>query len=124
MTRRFTAVCLTGALLWANVVLAADGRVPGWYQWRGPEQTGVSRETGLPETWDPDTRENVIWDAPVGGMSSPVVWNGKLYTWTRVGEVPIGASDYPTLAPGPKTQEALTCVDITNGKVLWQHVNN
>src|SRR5688572_7065426 len=128
MTR--LATWLPGALLLVTMV-AADAfaakpaaPVTGWYQWRGPEQTGVSRETGLPESWDPDTKENVAWEAPVGGMSSPVVWNGKLYTWTRVNEVPTGAEDYPTLAPGPKTQEALTCVDITNGKVLWQHVNN
>src|SRR4051812_217976 len=44
--------------------------VPGWYEWRGPEQNGVSREKNLPDKWDPDTRENLIWDAPVGGMSS------------------------------------------------------
>src|SRR5687768_8008591 len=85
----------------ANAKSSPTQRLPGWYQWRGPEQNGVSRETNLPDTWDPDTGENVIWTADVGGMSSPVVWNGKLYTWTRIGEVPIGAADYPTLAPGP-----------------------
>ena len=103
---------------------AGTPRVPGWYQWRGPEQNGVSRETGLVDAWDPDTGENVIWTAPVGGMSSPVVWNNKVYTWTRIGEVPAGSADYPTLAPGPKTQEALVCVDANTGKTLWTHVNN
>src|SRR4051794_31154420 len=72
-------------------------RVPGWYQWRGPEQTGVSREKNLPEKWDPNTGENVVWTADVGGMSSPVVWNGKLYTFTRAGEVQDGGN----LVPGP-----------------------
>src|SRR4051794_13694640 len=99
-------------------------RVKGWYQWRGPEQNGISREKNLPETWDPDTKENVVWVSDVGSMSSPVIWNGKLYTWTRIGEVPTGAADDPTLAPGPKTQEALTCVDISNGKVLWRRAQN
>src|SRR5687768_11074572 len=59
----------------AAVPKPAANPVPGWYQWRGPEQNGVSRETNLPETWDPETGENVVWQAPVGGMSSPVVWN-------------------------------------------------
>src|SRR4051794_5372346 len=95
-------------------------RLPGWYQWRGPEQTGVSREKNLPEKWDPNTGENLVWTADVGGMSSPVIWNGKLYTFTRAGEV----QDVGNLVPGPKTQEALTCVDINNGKVLWQHTEN
>src|SRR5687768_2851625 len=102
-TRRRTATLIAFLLLsacLAPMLLAADAktgtaRVPGWYQWRGPEQNGVSRETGLVDEWDPDTGENVIWTADVGGMSSPVVWNGKLYTWTRVGEVPAGAADYP-----------------------------
>lgn len=107
-----------------GVAQAQTTPVAGWYEWRGPEANGVSRETNLPDKWDPETHENVVWDAPVGGMSSPVVWNGKLYTWTRIGEVPTGSEDYPTLAPGPRTQEALTCVDIKDGKVLWQHINN
>jgi outer membrane protein assembly factor BamB len=125
LASRFSAALLLSLLAQALPAFAAGtARPAGWYQWRGPEENGVSRETGLPDTWDPDTGENVIWSAPVGGMSSPVVWNGKLYTWTRVGEVPTGAADYPTLAPGPKTQEALTCVDIKTGKVLWQHLNN
>src|SRR5689334_16631634 len=52
-----------------------------WSNWRGPEQNGVSRETGLPESWDPDKGENVAWKNPtITGMSSPIVMNGKLYT--------------------------------------------
>ena len=44
-----------------------------WPQWRGPEQTGVSREKGLPSTWDPDTGENLLWkNDKVSEMSSPV----------------------------------------------------
>ncbi|HEX8913939.1 MAG TPA: PQQ-binding-like beta-propeller repeat protein, partial [Humisphaera sp.] len=99
-------------------------RLQGWYQWRGPEQNGVSREKGLPEKWDPDTKENLVWAADVGGMSSPVIWAGKLYTWTRQNEVPFGEGDTRTLAPGPKTQEALTCVDTATGKVLWNYTQN
>src|SRR5690349_1194835 len=94
---RFSAALLLSLLAPTIPALAAGtARPAGWYQWRGPEENGVSRETGLPDPWDPDTGENVIWTSNVGGMSSPVVWNGKLYTWTRVGEVPTGAADYPT----------------------------
>jgi hypothetical protein len=66
-------------LLLAPAALARD-----WAQWRGPEQNGVSRETNLPETWSPDgSGENVVWTAPVGGMSSPIVMKGRLYTLGR-----------------------------------------
>lgn len=101
-----------------------SARVNGWYQWRGPEQNGISRETNLPSTWDPLTGENVVWEAPIGGMSSPVVWDGKLYTYIRTGEIRAGDADYPTLVPGPETQEALVCVDIANGEVLWKQAKN
>jgi outer membrane protein assembly factor BamB len=99
-------------------------RQRGWYQWRGPEQNGVSREKNLPETWNPDTGENVLWTADVGSMSSPVLWNGKLYSWVRNNEVAFGEGDTRTLAPGPKTQEALIAVDVTTGKEAWRYTQN
>jgi outer membrane protein assembly factor BamB len=91
-----------------------------WYRWRGPEQNGVSRETGLPDKWDPDTGENLAWTAPVGGMSSPIVMNGKLYTLSRTGEEQ--ATD--TLVAGPKTQESVVCLDANTGKQIWLHAMN
>src|SRR5690242_12044817 len=82
-----------------------------WAQWRGPEQSGLSRETNLPESFDPFSGENVAWkNDKVAGMSSPIVMNGRLYTWTRVGEVVYGSGDNKTVVVGPQTQEALVCV--------------
>ncbi len=117
LNSRIAAWLLTG-LIMAAPALAGD-----WYQWRGPEQNGVSREKDLPEKWTPDG-ENVVWKNSVGGMSSPIVMNGCVYAFTRVGEVPAGEEGTATLDPGPKTQEALTCVDAKTGKIVWQHLEN
>src|SRR5579859_2859288 len=117
MRSKFAAWAIAG-LCAATPVMAND-----WYQWRGPEQDGVSREKNLPETWTPEG-ENLAWSAPVGGMSCPIVMNGYLYTFTRVGEVPAGQGLQATVDPGPKTQEALTCVDIKTGKIVWQYLQN
>ncbi|HWE93005.1 MAG TPA: PQQ-binding-like beta-propeller repeat protein [Tepidisphaeraceae bacterium] len=100
-----------------------------WYQWRGPEQNGVSRETNLPTEWDlPDSQnpqgKNLVWTNDVGGMSSPIVMKGKVYVYSRVGEVAAGSGASASLEPGPQTQEALTCVDAKTGKVLWRHLSN
>ncbi len=92
----------------------------GWYRWRGPEQAGVSREKNLPDKWDPDSGENVVWENEVGGMSSPIVMNGKVYTYTRIGEVETN----DTLVSGPQTQEALVAIDAKTGKTLWTHAEN
>lgn len=101
-----------------------SARQRGWYQWRGPEQNGTSREKNLPDDWNPDTGKNLIWTSDIGSMSSPVLNNGKLYTWVRENEVAFGEGDTRTLAPGPKTQEALIAVDINTGKEVWRYAHN
>jgi outer membrane protein assembly factor BamB len=53
-------------------------------------------------------------------MSSPIVMKGKLYTLTRVGEVPAGIGVTTTVDPGPQTQEAVVCLDAKTGKPIWQ----
>jgi outer membrane protein assembly factor BamB len=112
-----------GTWLLAGAISAAPALANDWCQWRGPEQNGVSLEKNLPDKWTPEG-ENLAWAAPVGGMSCPIVMDGRVYTFTRVGEVPAGAGLTATVDPGPKTQEALTCMDEKTGKVLWQHLNN
>lgn len=105
------------------LAMHSPARAGDWYQWRGPEQNGVSREKNLPESWSPDG-ENVLWSNNVGGMTSPIVMNGKIYTFTRIGEVSAGEKFTATLDPGPKTQEAFTCIDANTGKILWQELEN
>src|SRR3954471_5790778 len=56
-----------------------------WYRWRGPEQNGRSRQKNLPSEWEPPTKQNpegknLIWTNDIGGMSSPIVMNGRIYT--------------------------------------------
>ena len=94
-----------------------------WYRWRGPEQNGVSREKNLPSTWSPEG-ENLVWKNAVGGMSSPIVMNGKVYTISRSGEVPAGGESGETVKPGPMTQESYVCVNADTGKVIWEHHEN
>src|SRR5688572_15235300 len=55
-----------------------------WPNWRGPEQTRVSRETGLIDSWNAETGENVLWkNDELGGISNPILLNGRLYTIVR-----------------------------------------
>jgi len=110
MTKTFA---LTIALL-AGSAVAGD-----WYRWRGPEQTGVSREVGLPDKFALNG-ENFLWKAPYGGMSSPVVMNGRVYTITRVNE----EKATNTLIAGPLTQEAVVCLDAATGAKIWEHHEN
>ncbi len=59
----------------------AAGPAPGadWTQFRGPDSSAVSQETGLPVKWS--ATENIRWkvDLPGRGVSSPVVAGGKVF---------------------------------------------
>jgi outer membrane protein assembly factor BamB len=82
-----------------------------WFQWRGPEQNGVSRETNLPQQWSPDVKDrdsNLIWKVPYGGRSTPIVMNGRVYLINSAGA-------------GETEQERVVCLDAESGKLLWEH---
>jgi outer membrane protein assembly factor BamB len=112
------------ALLWhgptdlgpkaAAAAADADARPGNWSHWRGPEQNGFSREKGLPDSFstDPAAPKNLVWRAPVGGRTTPIVQKGRLYLITRTGN-------------GKDTeQERVVCFDADNGKQLWEHKFN
>jgi outer membrane protein assembly factor BamB len=100
---------LPALLAWAA---AADGAE--WSNWRGPEQTGVSRERGLPDKFssNPKAKDgNVLWRTPSGGISTPIVQGGRVYVINKVGE-------------DQTQQERVMCFDADTGKVLWEHKFN
>ncbi len=57
----------------------------GWLSWRGPEQTGISRETGLPDKVSPET---ALWVADYPGQSAPLVADGRVYAMGYTGQGP------------------------------------
>ena len=82
--------------------------VHGWLDWRGPFQTGVSVEKGLPEKLD---AQHPLWTANFPGQSAPVIANGRLYIMGYLGE-------------GPDLQEGVACFDANTGKILWKQLFN
>ncbi len=84
-----------------------------WPHWRGPEQNGISRETGLIDTFDPATGENVLWkNDKLGTISTPIIMNGKLYVLCR--------SEPGTTREGEK----VVCADAATGEILWENIFN
>lgn len=105
------SVCLFTALL---IALQGSSFGDDWAYWRGPEHNGTSRETGLVETWDPATKENVLWDSPIGGRATPVVINGRVYLDCRTNHDVAAGSDELIHA-----QEQVVCRDAATGEVIW-----
>jgi outer membrane protein assembly factor BamB len=83
-----------------------------WSSWRGPEQTGVSPDTDLPDTFAVGSKpQNVLWKAPYGGITTPIIQNGRVYIINKVGE-------------DENQQERVMCFDAKDGKMLWEHKFN
>ncbi len=106
------------------VSLAADPVVSqtdplDWPYWRGPEGNSISRETGLPDTINPNGKpgsgdgSNLLWKRDdLGGRSTPIIMRGKLYTILR--------ADPAT----PTEGERVVCIDAATGQDIWQSRHN
>ena len=125
-------------LTWPLVVLAGFAfGVPtaadNWPHWRGPAAAGTTAERGLPERWSDS--ENLAWKARLGGLgvSSPVVWNGRVLVTSQAGAgvrrtgPRLGARDEQPLGGSGSDRrdrsvrfliEALAAAD---GRRLWAH---
>lgn len=97
-------------LLFVNAALAAGAltaQAKDWPSWRGPQQNGSSPESAIVTDWSPDGK-NLLWKVPVGGRSTPVILNNRLYAIGPVGT-------------GVGRQERVICLDIDNGRTIWEH---
>lgn len=94
-----------------TVLLSPDLRASDWTQWRGPESTGVSRETNLPDKMGLDPTKpdsNLVWKQPYGGRSAPIIMNGRVFIINGVGS-------------GLNEQERVMCFDEKTGKPIWEY---
>jgi outer membrane protein assembly factor BamB len=76
-----------------------------YYRWRGPDLTGISKETGWSTTW-PSTGPIVLWKAEVGiGFSSFSVSEGRAFTMGNIA----------------KKTNVVYAFEAATGKSLWKH---
>ncbi|MBI4663473.1 MAG: PQQ-binding-like beta-propeller repeat protein [Verrucomicrobia bacterium] len=97
-------IALFDSIAPSAAVNAAPAR--GWLSWRGPEQNGTSRETGLPEKL---AVNQALWTADFPGASTPVIANGQLYIMGYLGDA-------------EELREGIACFDAETGVKLWQQL--
>ena len=104
----FAAILVAGQML----ALAADR--PQWGERNSRNM--ASSETGLPSSFNPATRENILWTAPLGTKTyaTPVIAEGRVYIGTNNG------------VPRDSRQEGdrgvLLCLNEQDGALVWQLV--
>lgn len=93
-------ICCLTVLLSATLGGAAE---PFWPQWRGPDRSGVSSDTGLLTKW-PEGGPKLLWKATGAGagFSSVSMTDGRLYT--------MGAGE---------GNDFVVCFDLKDGRRLW-----
>lgn len=91
------------SLLLATLTAALAATAADWPQWRGPDRTDISKETGLLKSW-PEGGPKLVWiNKDVGlGYSGHAIAGGKLFTLGLRGD-----------------NELLIAVDVKTGKELW-----
>lgn len=105
---RDLAIRRMAAALVAACVVTAGSSGGDWTHWRGPTQNGVSYDKNLPEKFslDPgDPNSNLIWSAPYGCRSTPVVMNGRVYIFDSGGS-------------GIDECERMVCLDAQSGSLI------
>lgn len=109
MLKKFTLGLTVAVGLCLRIDAQTVRRVPvgDWLEARGPSRDGVSRETGLIDTWKLNG-ENFLWRAPYGGRSAPVVRGNRVYVQNPAGR-------------GAALQERVMALDADTGKVVWEY---
>jgi outer membrane protein assembly factor BamB len=75
-----------------------------WPSFRGPEGLGISAYTNVPDSWNGESNEGILWNTkiPLEGINSPVVWKDRVF-----------------LSGGDPNELKVFCFDAVSGKLLW-----
>ena len=105
--RYLVAVVLLGLSISATAQGPRRVAVGDWPEMRGPSRDGISRETGLIDSWALNG-SNFLWRVPYGGRSAPIVVGNRVYVQNPAGR-------------GTDLQERVMALDADTGKVIWEH---
>jgi outer membrane protein assembly factor BamB len=94
----------TKAILIAAIVITTTVSTwADWPQYLGPNRNSISLEKGILRSW-PESGPKILWTVAVGrGYGGPVIKDGKVYLLDR----------------DDKVGDNLRCLDLSNGKELW-----
>jgi outer membrane protein assembly factor BamB len=102
MKKNITRLVVLSSLL-AMLLMPREAAANDWPQWRGPDRTDISKETGVLKQWPKDGPKQVWLNKDGGlGYSGFSIVGGKLFT--------MGARD---------GKEFLIALDANTGKQLW-----
>jgi outer membrane protein assembly factor BamB len=101
-----------------------------WPSFRGPHASGVADSKPTPTSWNVEKNSNIAWKVPIPGLalSSPVVWEDKVFVTTAVSSDPKSYfrhglyGDVDSAEDMSKHTWKVYCLDKRTGKILWERV--
>jgi outer membrane protein assembly factor BamB len=102
-----------------------------WPSYRGYMSSGVLENASLPESFDFKTGHNIRWKLAIPGLglSSPVIWDNKLFITTAVsmddnsGIKPGIYGDVSPVQDSSVHEWKILCIDKKSGKMLWERTS-
>ncbi|MCK4751014.1 MAG: PQQ-binding-like beta-propeller repeat protein, partial [Bacteroidales bacterium] len=99
-----------------------------WPSYRGYHARGVLDNTGLPDSWNVKTGENILWKyrIPGLGLSSPVIWGDMLFLTTAVSKEDnegFKTGFYGSIGSVEDESEhewKIICLDKNSGELVWE----
>ncbi len=103
-----------------------------WPLYRGYMSSGVLDNTNLPDSFNIDNSFNVRWKVRVPGLglSSPVIWNDRLFITTAVSQsdnegIKTGIYGEGMPVPDSSVHEwKVICINKTTGKTIWERTSH
>ncbi len=118
-------ILLSGFLFTTDAQLRPERQ---WSSYRGFMSSGVLDNANLPESFDPEKSVNIRWKIPVPGLglSSPVIWDNKLFITTAVSQfdnqgIKTGIFGDGLPVPDSSVHDwKVICIDKFSGKTIWE----
>ena len=101
-----------------------------WPSFRGPNAAGIAENQNLPDEWNGETGENILWKTTIPGLahSSPVVWGDRVFVTSAISRDE-GATFRPGLyGDGDASTDRtfhrwmIYALDKNSGEILWERV--
>ncbi len=129
MKNRFFFLLVSSFLFFSiNKVIAQVIPERQWPGYRGYMASGVLDNANLPNTFNFEKKINVKWkiEVPGLGISSPVIWDNKLFLTTAISEAdkagfkPGLYGDVTPVKDSSVHEWKVYCIDKNTGKIIWE----
>lgn len=101
-----------------------------WPSFRGPSASGIASGQDLPDRWNGEAGDNVLWRTPIPGLahSSPVIWGDRLFVTSAISSAgnaefrPGLYGDGDASSDHSQHRWMVYALDKHSGEIVWERV--